>query len=131
MLALATCPVIVFGLIAFTLVRVARRAPARRATVFTLAAVTAVLAAATVYGLGTAATIYHEMEDACRAHHVGEFVHYESTGMPLGGELFCADATIQLVPAWINPAFFLLLAAAVAFTATAILEHRRRSPEVA
>jgi hypothetical protein len=127
MLTLATCPLIAFGLIAFTLFRVARGAPARRAAVFALAAVTAVLAAATVYGLGIASTIYHEMEDACRSHHAGEFIAYESTDMPLGGELVCADATIQLVPAWINPAFFLLLAAAAAFTVAAIILQRKKN----
>ncbi|SDK58514.1 hypothetical protein SAMN05216298_0662 [Glycomyces sambucus] len=84
------------------------------------------VAAAIVWGVGGVALIQPEVDLECSARGAGEFVGYESSELPLRGELVCAEGTFQMVPPWVNPVLFTLLAGVPALLATAVLVWRRR-----
>ena|ERR1044071_6332120 len=90
-----------------------------------LASVSLILAAA-VWAIGETSLIYPELDVQCIVRDAGEFVDYNSSDLPLRGELVCTEETIELVPAWVNPLLFILLGAVPALLVTAFMVWNRR-----
>ncbi len=53
------------------------------------------------------------VEEQCLSRGAGEFIDFHESLFPVSGALECTDRTIQLVPAWVNPAVSALLVAAL------------------
>jgi hypothetical protein len=66
-----------------------------------------------VHAIGQWFSFYFMVDEQCRARGAGEYIEYRDSLVPLSGELECTDRTIQLVPAWVNPAMTMLSAACV------------------
>ncbi|GAB3993922.1 hypothetical protein GCM10029992_06860 [Glycomyces albus] len=129
MFELVLCPLLMLAAVALSGAAVrAHRLGIRRIRSLSLgvAALMALFLTWMVYGLGEFGALVQDIEELCPAEGAGEMVGYHATSFPLSSVLECSTGNIQLVPAWVNPALFALIGAAIAFAAAAVIAWRRR-----
>jgi hypothetical protein len=89
-------------------------------------ALASLVLAAVIWAIGGASAIYPELDYQCTVRDAGEFIDYNGSDLPLSAALVCSEETIELVPVWVNPLLFLLLAAVPGFLAAAYLAWKRQ-----
>jgi hypothetical protein len=127
--ALLFCPLGLLLLVGISLMWVKSKAEGRPAPAglgYAGLALASLILAAVVRAIGAASAVYPEIDLQCIVRDAGEFIEYNSSDLPLRRELVCTEETIELVPVWVNPVLFLLIAAVPGFLVIAYRVWKRQ-----